>query len=227
MEHLEVGWVWSGSFRDATSFLWYSHLCIPYVGFICKLVSSWTTHLPHAAGGRLLFLRWLEKNTESGDNGTRAALPLVCTGTAVPVVKMVKRFPLVGKQLLSLIAASPLMVSPLLWSLQLLLGPQPFSGCLDLARKGSVPGVRGGLQNPTVASCLHLFWLVSALALLLTRSLENFSHIGSLLNQSLWLGKFYLLLSYTSEFTLWQWEEFFLMTLEQVWKCIGITWKTF
>lgn len=177
--------------------------------------------------GRLLFLRWLEKNTESGDNWTRAALPLVCTGTAVPIVEMVKHFPLVGKQPLSPIAASPLMISPLLWSLQLLPCSQPFSGRLDLRRKGSVPGVRGGRQNPIVASCLHLFWLVSALALLLTRSLENFFHIGSLLNQSLWLGKFYLLLSYTSEFTLWQWEEFFLMTLEQVWKCTRITWKTF
>lgn len=49
MEHLEVGWVGSGSFRGATSFLWCFHLCTPCVGFFWRLVFSQTTYLPHAA----------------------------------------------------------------------------------------------------------------------------------------------------------------------------------
>lgn len=83
MEHLEVGWVGSGSFRVQP------HFSDAFICVLLVLASSegWCI-LNHIlttcsrAGGRLLFLpQWLEKNTESCARvKTRTALQLVCTG---------------------------------------------------------------------------------------------------------------------------------------------------
>lgn len=94
--------------------------------------------------------------------------------------------------------------------------PEPYRLVQDSARKGLVPDPRGAFR--TLLWCLqngwHLFCSVSALAMLVVKHFEKISHIGSLLNQYLWLGKFHLLISYIPELTPWKWEEFFLINLD-------------